>query len=186
MSNLSIKTEQIVSNTGTLSIEVFKNFELPDNSKLHFNCHGQDTKSIFFNCPNGGITYDSLNYNITSDRINIKSRDNIQLKSYNKINIESLDVIEIGNYQSSILINSKESFLNLDFTERKESSINILDSNKVKIRNSKIIGGSTKSLTKIVGEEILFYNSKIDMNMNRPINSNSYEYESMNSYEFFI
>ena len=155
MSDLSsIKTEQIVSNTGTLSIEVFKNFDLPDNSKLHFNCHGQDAKSIFFNCPNGGITYDSLNYNITSDRINIKSRDNIQLKSYNKINIESLDVIEIGNYQSSILINSKESFLNLDFTERKESSINIL-SNNININNKKNYIILNKNLFKLQSDSVI-------------------------------
>ena len=44
--NLTIKVKHLVNTNGQLNIDVFKNFDLPDNSKLILNCHGEEKDSI--------------------------------------------------------------------------------------------------------------------------------------------
>jgi len=126
---ISIKTDQIVSDTGKLNIDVFKNFELPDNSSLCFNSHGQGGDAILLNCPNGGIKYNSLTLHSETSEFNILSHDKIHLNSFNTIKIDSKSIIEIGNYESGMLLDLINDSLNINFNQTEESCIKLNTTN---------------------------------------------------------
>lgn len=124
---ISTKLEQIVSLNGNISIDVFKNFKLPDDSKLSLNCHGDNKDSMLFNCPNGGIFCNSSDFNI-------ESLNTIDLNSLNYLKINSKNIIEIGDHNCNILINKENSSLNFTFNDKKNSYIK-LDTNYFSIIN---------------------------------------------------
>ena len=64
--NRSIKLKQIINDEGEFSLDIFKNYDLPDDSKLSLNCHGEADDSIIINSPNGGILNKSLIHSINS------------------------------------------------------------------------------------------------------------------------
>ena len=128
---ISTKLEQIVSLNGIISIDVFKNFELPDDSKLSLNCHGDNKDSMLFNCPNGGIFCNSSDFNI-------ESLNTIDLNSLNYLKINSKNIIEIGDHNCNILINKENSSLNFTFNDKKNSYIK-LDTNYFSIINIPVL-----------------------------------------------
>lgn len=124
---ISTKLEQIVSLNGNISIDVFKNFKLPDDSKLSLNCHGDNKDSMLFNCPNGGIFCNSSDFNI-------ESLNTIDLNSSNYLKINSKNIIEIGDHNCNILVNKENSSLDFTFNDKKNSYIK-LDTNFYSVIN---------------------------------------------------
>lgn len=158
----SIKINQIVSLEGIISIDVFKNFKLPDDSKLLLNCHGDNKDSILLNCPNGGILFNSNEVNIESmNYININSLDNIRIISNN--------IIEIGNIESGILINNENSTIDLNFIDKNHSYIKLSTNNFSLINKNNSIIINDKSFNFKSNKNINFgnsYNSTLKINCN--------------------
>ncbi len=159
----SIKTNQIVSLEGTITIDVFKHFKLPDDSKLLLNCHGDNKDSLLLNCPNGGIL-------CNSNEFNIESMNYININSLNNIRIISSNIIEIGNIESGILINNENCTIDLNFIDKKQSHIKLSTNyfSLVNKNNSIII--NDKAFNFKSNKNINFgnlYNTTLNINCNK-------------------
>lgn len=151
----SIKLNQIVSLDGNISIDIFKEFDKSDDSKLSLNCNSNNIDGILLNCPNGGIY-------CNSEEFNIESRNNIKIGSLNNLKISSSNILELGNYEGSIILNNENSCLDINFIEKKNSYV------KINTNNFSIIN---KNNSLILNDNIYNFKSKKKINIGNLYNN---------------
>ena len=61
MNLTTVSSEQIISKDGELSIDIFKDCNYPDSSKLSVNCNSILNDGICFYCPHGGVSFYTKN-----------------------------------------------------------------------------------------------------------------------------
>ena len=61
MNLTTVSSEQIISKDGELSIDIFKDCNYPDKSKISVNCNSTLNDGICFYCPHGGVSFDTKN-----------------------------------------------------------------------------------------------------------------------------
>ena len=89
MNLTTVTSEQIVSNEGELSIDIFKDMDYPDSSKFTINCNSSLNDGIHLYCPHGGIQFDFKNHLLFGDNTYIKNK-NYKIETAEKISLESL------------------------------------------------------------------------------------------------
>ena len=161
---LSTKLKHIISNIGKLDIDVFKEINIPDDSKLSLNCNGVLNDSIKINCPYGGISFKSKDIFFNNKNLLIQA-SNIKIKSLDKVIIDSINYIEFGSENSNICIDLENKNLRFDFTEYEKSfisfktnklsistsdnSISLLDNIIIKSNNNIILGSLYNNIIKV-------------------------------------
>ena len=165
MSYITLASEQITSNKGELSIDIFSKLDGPDDSKFTINCNSYRDEGLLLNCPNGGIQISSNELDITNKITQLKNKD-FKCECSNEFNLECFNKIKLASLKSIELSNSDDGFF-FDIIDSKIKIINTEFLGKILISANDILIGNSETYLSIKKSNLkLKFNDQLEIYAN--------------------